>query len=78
MCRRSVRRPIRFGPVSVNHSAPSGPVASPLTVGLNSSGVSVTAPDVVIRSRPLARPSPTHSAPSGPVAIDAGPEPETE
>ena len=74
----SVRRPTRFGPVSVNHSAPSGPVAIPLTVGLKSSGVSVTAPDGVMRSRPLARPSPTHRAPSGPVAIDAGPEPEIE
>jgi hypothetical protein len=69
-----VIRPILSAFVSVNHSAPSGPVAIDsgllARVGI---GNSVTFPLVVIRPILLAADSVNQSAPSGPAAIPHGP-----
>ena len=64
-------RPTLFAPVSVNHSAPSGPAVIPwgeeFAVGI---GNSVRTPAVV--RRPILFPSVNQSAPSGPAAIPSG------
>src|ERR1022692_2104311 len=67
-------RPILLSYVSVNHSAPSGPLVicegPPLGAGTENS---VTSPTVVMR--PIALGSVNHNAPSGPTVIPAGPPP---
>src|SRR5258707_8123073 len=71
----SAKRPILLAQVSVNHSAPSGPVVMPMgqprAVG---TGKSVITPSVVMRPILLATlgDSVNHSAPSGPVVMNWG------
>src|SRR5258708_32595645 len=66
-------RPILLALVSVNHSAPSGPLAMPVGslfgVGIENS---VSTPAVVIRPIVLLTCSVNHSAPSGPAVMQQG------
>src|SRR5262245_47220355 len=66
-----VIRPILLVPVSVNQSAPSGPVVIATVPLLASKGYSVITPAVVIRPILLAV-SVNQSAPSGPAVIPEG------
>jgi len=71
---RAIRpiRAIRLPPVSVNHSAPSGPAVIATGWASGESGYSVTVPAVV--TRPMRSPanSVNQSAPSAPVATPTG------
>jgi hypothetical protein len=66
-------RPILLPLDSVNHSAPSGPAATPLgALDAVGTAISEMTPAVVIRPMLLPNCSTNHSAPSGPAAIDSG------
>src|SRR6266481_2542133 len=69
----SAKRPILLAKLSVNHSAPSGPVV--MTCGvLRGVGIgnSVITPAVVMRPTLPVLNSVNHSAPSGPVVMTSG------